>query len=1034
MQSASQCLNSRLTTAGLTNEPSPKADQEHKAPQQYTQHTTEYKPDQEKTESTAGDSSHPSERSNPIPVSPMFSFNDKRQETPPSNHGAPVLLGLTITVQTSTVMDNTMEFCGDYRFPPGRPPIPGISKPDQTESINEAFAVWAQAPSVPSAGGLEAARAELGRLFSCASYDPLPELKGNEFDSFQAQDPSVAPCDPAAFRDPEFQIHNLDVEAHDPRSAPQKGRMLSRKEVRRRLQAPGTVKVSPANQQVSDPISRSCGNLTTEARPCALNLPPPIATTALSLERRAAEAVASLRSLLVVYDTEKSARNRFVASFLNEVMALHRTVSPPDPYKFREFLANIDALQTFPALCCEASRYVAYYRLNEEQVAFAADALENRFQVSKEIMDALKQVAVPRLTPSPCPYRTELPPPSTARALVAGRPWSGIGEECKQRTAHSWAGVVVGRRSTQVRVAETMGPLLTGVATGGQLAAYPPPPLTATPMTGGEADSPLGAQLQSPPGEPPSEMRSPVPDCVPDHRVFSLPPSPLPELSEQKLALGSLQYDEPLAQVREQGTLGEAIALAKTPSGSTLSASRPRRTRRGRRGRKSPSLHPPIAVGGGGGGVDSRGVQLDSSPQELPLVECTPEGFNGLEEMLMDAIPALQTSTEQGTTVPVTGLEMAGGEALAWRRKRRRGKPRAQASGQVLTGQGEMEDVAATLSLRTEFRNRRSRRGVSILSPQAGLGVEVTRGRKGRRVVLTNELVALHSQPDIRRPPLGTRGTKGVADELARQGPVGPLSARIRSNDHSRDSERNHQKEGRVTDRQSRSDTAWNAQSWTARSKRGELMVRQLVRGIETVVPTEVLEAQNPIFSLGALEASISEASELMGRADLGTRESLEGALAESREQNRPVSEEDQNTDRCGVRLRDCATTGQSDNTIEMSTRASTLALASVEVRLMSSGKSLTVEVTEGDWSVMEALGLGMHPDLVVGLALRRQAGPSQKQGYRPIPTIRLVRHDAQEIPKDTWPASWEGLVEHVQQGGYFRTIATLRGGMDQDT
>ena len=148
-----------------------------------------------------------------------------------------------------------------------------------------------------------------------------------------------------------------------------------------------------------------------------------------------------------------------------------------------------------------------------------------------------------------------------------------------------------------------MGPLLTGVATGGQLAAYPPPPLTATPMTGGEADSPLGAQLQSPPGEPPSEMRSPVPDCVPDHRVFSLPPSPLPELSEQKLALGSLQYDEPLAQVREQGTLGEAIALAKTPSGSTLSASRPRRTRRGRRGRKSPSLHPPIAVGGGGGGL-----------------------------------------------------------------------------------------------------------------------------------------------------------------------------------------------------------------------------------------------------------------------------------------------------------------------------------------------------------------------------------------------------------------------------------------------
>ncbi len=39
----------------------------------------------------------------------------------------------------------------------------------------------------------------------------------------------------------------------------------------------------------------------------------------------------------------------------------------------------------------------------------------------------------------------------------------------------------------------------------------------------------------------------------------------------------------------------------------------------------------------------------------------------------------------------------------------------------------------------------------------------------------------------------------------------------------------------------------------------------------------------------------------------------------------------------------------------------------------------------------------------------------------------------AQAASKDTWPASWEGLVEHVQQGGYFRRIATLRGGMDQD-
>ena len=517
-------------------------------------------------------------------------------------------------------------------------------------------------------------------------------------------------------------------------------------------------------------------------------------------------------------DTGKSGRNRFVASFIEKVMALHSMIRPPDPHRFREFLANISTMNTFQDLCYETSRYVAYYRLNAEQVAFAADALENRFQVSDEILDALKQTQqsdlfAARLTPPPCSYRTGLLLSSTARALVTGRAWSGKGEECRQRTAHSWAGVVTGRGSTQVRVVETMDPLLRGVAAGGQAETdcaarrvlgetqVPLTPSAATPWTGGEADSPLSAQLQSPPGEPSSEMSSSE-NCVQDHRVISLPPSPPPEQSEQELALCSLQYDELPAQVSEQNTLVEMIEQAEAQSGRVLSVRPTRRTRRGRGGRKSSALHPPIAVGGGGGGVDPRGVQLESSPPELPLVECSGslEGLDGLEEMFMDATPALQTSTEQGTTVPVTRAEMAGGGVLPWRRKRRRGKPLAPAQVQVLTGQGEIEDDAATLSLRTEFRNRRSRRGVSILSPQAGLCAEITRGRRGRQVVLTDELVALHSHPDIRRPPPGARCIKGVAKELARQGPVGPLSARIRGNDHSRDFGRNHQTEGRLTE------------------------------------------------------------------------------------------------------------------------------------------------------------------------------------------------------------------------------------------
>ncbi len=111
-----------------------------------------------------------------------------------------MLLGLTITVKTSTVMDDSMKFCGDHRFPPGRPPIPGIGKPDQTESINEAFAVWAQAPPVSSTEhkgpwGLEAAMAELGRLFG-AFKGTQPELEESKF---VGKEPNIVPM-PTLFR------------------------------------------------------------------------------------------------------------------------------------------------------------------------------------------------------------------------------------------------------------------------------------------------------------------------------------------------------------------------------------------------------------------------------------------------------------------------------------------------------------------------------------------------------------------------------------------------------------------------------------------------------------------------------------------------------------------------------------------------------------------------------------------------------------------------------------------------------------------
>jgi hypothetical protein len=40
-------------------------------------------------------------------------------------------------------MQHNSQFAGDYKFPPGRPPInKDISRPDQTAAINRAFAAW----------------------------------------------------------------------------------------------------------------------------------------------------------------------------------------------------------------------------------------------------------------------------------------------------------------------------------------------------------------------------------------------------------------------------------------------------------------------------------------------------------------------------------------------------------------------------------------------------------------------------------------------------------------------------------------------------------------------------------------------------------------------------------------------------------------------------------------------------------------------------------------------------------------------------
>jgi hypothetical protein len=86
----------------------------------------------------------------------------------------------------------------------------------------------------------------------------------------------------------------------------------------------------------------------------------------------------------------------------------------------------------------------------------------------------------------------------------------------------------------------------------------------------------------------------------------------------------------------------------------------------------------------------------------------------------------------------------------------------------------------------------------------------------------------------------------------------------------------------------------------------------------------------------------------------------------------------------------------------------------SVEARLVWGKTRLTVQVKRDDWMEMQDLGMMLHPGLVVGLAWRRSS-PGRRQL---LPAIRPVSPKAMEIPMRAWPSTWEGLVEHVRQGG----------------
>ena len=94
-------------------------------------------------------------------------------------------------------------------------------------------------------------------------------------------------------------------------------------------------------------------------------------------------------------------------------------------------------------------------------------------------------------------------------------------------------------------------------------------------------------------------------------------------------------------------------------------------------------------------------------------------------------------------------------------------------------------------------------------------------------------------------------------------------------------------------------------------------------------------------------------------------------------------------------------------------------------VRILSERQQHFVPVSRADWDGFDHSRHGASPDLIVALCLRQHLGCSE------LVRIELLSRDALVLARADWPASWDEFSAFVEEGGFFRVGARLRGGMD---
>ena len=946
--------------------------------------------------------SPPSNSINPNPLSSTLQVQPPSQNDGQIHAHGQVPCAPPVTAQTAAVTSNTSQFAGDHRYPPVRPPI---QQPHTTTDTGyyrnqitaSALAAWG--PDMPRAdtANPEAAFQRLSRMFEMLPVASDPHRPKQKQEPQKRVDSTEWRCDPESFRDPECEIHVLadhdrDALAGDPR----RGRFLTKREMNRRhdkARAGGdrpAALVSPPNRRVpaGTPVG-SCPQAgfapSDAADPAAAS---PQAPT-LRLTRQVDQKVAAATiTILLPDDVDIYAQRRQPET--GEALP-GMSVDRGPPYRTPTDVVHLDLL-------LRGKGWV------ENQALWADRAIksiiecwtrERKDQVSMTVEFRRGQVAQtePRFA------FIEEDGASASLLRIGNAPHGAEGDTL---VSGMDAGVAGGGLRDQVRMAQE--------------------------SVVGERDQTVWPALSTHPNRQVGKLQTPT--------AASALSETAPHSNPHRRRRGGgrrRKTTPPLSA--PAGDLGEAtekqVGMPQPPAAMPALSDRApssdphRRRRRGGRRRKDPPL-PSTAAGGERGRDYSRGVQILPS-LELAAAERTAAAEADSRPREEDAEVALRASPVHGSTVPVHQQETA--------------LPLLQGvlgSGTVdppeQAGSNHWRDSPGScrvaLSQRREFQSKKA--GGSTPAALAE-DMRVSSGR-GRQIGLTGQ-----RQPPPVTTQQGTHEMACAAGELACMGMAGAMSANLPAQAAILAAERYYGRGSPAGRRRRRG---------RGRRRRGRGLLRDagqagtsgaqgvgspsLLGGIDLGSVNRTGGAGRGEAAAGLLAAGVERAAALPSgtgesppRPDRQWR-SLPGLTERWKRHDPPSAVTGSGEDAPRIVEKPWIGSEQGVGPSEPSSIPD-----SIEARIVSKGMPLCVEIRLEDWALMQSVGLGTHPDLAVTFAWRRCSGPSIGGGHKVLPTIQLVSREELDIPKPFWPTSWEGLVNHVEQGGFFRTVVAMRGGMD---